>query len=365
MTIFKSAVFLLLLQSVFGLKQTGTCRPVCAGDDCITVTRDRVDFETAEKACRHSGGELLTFQSEADKQTFDILSGELFGSFWIGLRLPAGSCSNLSAPLRGYEPTSGNADWTFAPSLDSWRQSAKLCSPRCVSLSNHHEWTERPCTDQTDGFLCRSTHKDACRAEELSDPTIIRGTETCKSAPCEHTCTDVKGGYVCSCFKGYIPDSEKPNMCKLHCAQDKCPAVCEGNNACPCPDGYIINGEMCEDINECVMDTCEGGCKNTFGGFVCYCKEGFVLKDQVKCTKPGNSDFLPIPTPVAVKPAASNNTVKGSSVAGGAFLWVWVTLAVAAVVAVFVIRLFVVKRQRRREQNSAQQPADPADHMEC
>uniref|UniRef100_A0A3B4ZG79 Thrombomodulin n=1 Tax=Stegastes partitus TaxID=144197 RepID=A0A3B4ZG79_9TELE len=372
MTFLASVMFLLCFETAFGLKQAGTCRPFCRGSDCITVNQDRVDFKTAEEACQHSNGELLTFQSETDQGVFDILSQELLGNFWIGLRLPAEACSNLSAPLRGYEWTSGNTDRSFIPSFSAWKDSVQLCFPHCVSLSNDQKLTERLCSDKTDGFLCKAKHKDACQAQELlSDPVVFQDSKGCLTAPCEHTCKDVQGGYTCSCFSGYIPDSKDPRLCKMHCARQNCPAICERNDdsTCYCPAGFLLNGKLCEDINECEMDGCDHECKNTFGSFVCSCRKGYALTDQVKCIKAMDSGHLVVTTPVSagfVKPAA-NNTVKGSSVAAGNFIWIWIMVAVAVVAFIIAIRFYVVKRQRSREQDSVQQStvSAPVDNIKC
>lgn len=340
------------------MKQTGTCRPFCTGGDCVTLNQDRVDFKTAEEECRDRNGELVIFQPETDKNILDILSQELYGSFWIGLRLPAGACSNLSTPLRGYEWTSG-IHRSFIPSSSTWKGSIKVCSPRCVSLSNDQKWTERPCSDKTDGFLCRTKHKDACRAQELSDSKVFQSSQGCSAGPCEHICTDVKGGYKCSCFKGYIPDSKNPRQCKMHCAQQKCPAICDRNtdNVCFCPEGFVRDDMFCLDIDECSMNECSQECNNTFGSFVCSCREGFVLKNQHKCINA---------TPIiigAVKPPADNRTLKGSSAPAAGFLWILIVIVV--VVVIFAIRFYVVRRQKRREQNSIQQSTAPMDNIEA
>lgn len=366
MAILMSVFFCYSMKTGFGVKLTGACRPVCTGSDCITVNQDRVDFPSAEEACRHSNGELVTYQSQTDKSTLDILSQQLHGSFWIGLHLPGVSCSNLSAPLRGYEWTSGSVHRSFGTHFSPWKESVKVCSPRCVSFSNGHKWTERMCSDRIDGFLCKTKHKDACQAQELSDPSGIRSSEDCSVGPCEHTCTDVKGGYECSCFKGYAPDINHPEQCILHCAQQKCPAVCE-NDQCFCPEGFIRSGQYCEDIDEC-LNGCDQDCKNTFGSFVCSCRNGFVLKDQVRCMEAEGSEneVATTPTVIAfVKPATSNHTVKGSSVPPGSVFWMWILVVVAVAVSIFVIRFYVVKRQKRREQNSSQQSTVPVDNSEC
>ncbi|XP_068194589.1 complement component C1q receptor-like [Antennarius striatus] len=352
-------IFVLSVKMCFCMLQTGICRPICTGSDCITLNKDRVDFNAAEGACHHRNGELVTFQPEMETNILDILSQELNGDFWIGLRLPAGACSNLSAPLRGYEWTSSHVQTGFTPSSSTWKDSVKVCSPRCVSLSLDGKWVERLCSDKTEGYLCRTTHKHACQAQELSESHVFQSSEGCKPGPCQHDCTDVKGGYKCSCFKGYIPDSRDPRQCKLHCSQKRCPVICDNPNQCFCPDGFLNSDTICEDIDECSMDSCDQDCKNTFGSFVCSCAEGFVLKNEVRCIKSAPS------AKGTVQPAANNNTLKASSATAGSFLWIWICVVVAVIVFIFVLRLYVVKRQKQREQNSNQQPAVPADNIEC
>ncbi|KAL6105856.1 thbd [Pungitius sinensis] len=345
------------MKTGFGIKLAGACRPVCIGSDCITVNQDRADFRSAEEACRDSNGELVTYQSETDESTLNILSQQLHGSFWIGLHLPGVSCSNLSAPLRGYEWTSDGEHRSFGRHFGRWTDSVKVCSPRCVSLSKGHKWTERMCSDRIDGFLCKTTRKDACQAQELALSYFFKSSEDCSVGPCEQECTDKKGGYVCSCFDGYAPDINHPERCKLHCARQKCPVVCEGNTdgPCFCPEGFVKSGKYCEDIDEC-PDGCDQECKNTFGSFVCSCRKGFVLKHQVKCIEEEGGENETTPIVIGfVKPATSNHTVKGSSVPAGSVFWMWILLVVAVAVSIFAMRFYIVKRQKRREQNSSQQ----------
>uniref|UniRef100_UPI0037E8F398 thrombomodulin-like n=1 Tax=Semicossyphus pulcher TaxID=241346 RepID=UPI0037E8F398 len=362
-------IWLIFLLSVkTGFCQIGSCRPFCTGSDCITLHKERANFKTAKEACHDRNGELMTFQTETEENILDSLSQELYGNVWIGLFLPPGACSNLSAPLRDYEWTSGRMQSSFIPFFCTWKDSLKVCSPHCVSLSNDGRLTERLCTDRTDGYLCKMKHKDACQTQKLSDPNVFQSSKGCSVGPCEHTCTDVKGGYKCSCFRGYSPDSNDPQRCKIHCSQQKCPAVCKSSSACSCPDGYIRHDKVCEDIDECSMDECEQECKNTFGSFVCFCQEGFVLKDQIKCIKATYSDSFGVTTPNGVgfvKPVANNNTFKGSSATNGGFLWIWIFLALAVVVFIFIIRFYVVKRQRGRERNFNQQSTAPVDNIEC
>lgn len=314
------------------MKHAGSCQPFCIERDCVTLNQDKVDFQTAENACRDSNGELAVFEPETDKSILHILSQEMYGNVWIGLRLPAGACSNLSNPLRGYQWTSGEHR-SFTPSASPWKENIQVCSPHCVSLSSDQRWTERPCSEKSDGYLCRTTRRHACPAQELSDSNVFQSSTGCSTGPCQHTCIDVNGGYKCVCFPGSAPDSNDPRQCKPHCTEQKCPAFCEGNE-CSCSDGYIYSENFCEDIDECSMNRCDQECKNTYGGFVCSCKDGFMLVDQGKCID--GSHVIP----------ASNTTENAGFYPADGFLWVWI-LSAAAVVASILVIWFCVARQRK------------------
>ncbi|XP_074548688.1 thrombomodulin-like [Halichoeres trimaculatus] len=360
-------IFLLSVKTGSSHRQRNICRPFCSGSDCVTLNQERVDFKAAEEACHDRKGELVTFQSEIDENILLYLNQEFNGNFWIGLYLPPGTCSNLSAPLRGYTWTSGSTQSSSIPSLCNWNEGLIVCSSRCVSLSHDLKLIERLCTDKTDGYLCKTKHKDACQVQKSTDSSFFQSSKGCSAGPCEHLCTDVTGGYKCSCFQGYTPDSVDQRRCKIHCSEEKCPAVCLTNSdsECSCPVGYIATEKVCEDMDECSMDGCDQECKNTFGSFVCSCREGFVLKDQVKCVKEAHNKKFMVATPITinfVKPVSKNNTSKSSATAGG-FLWIWIFLALAVVAFIIVIRFYAVKRGR--DQNLNQQSAAPVENIEC
>lgn len=53
-----------------------------------------------------------------------------------------------------------------------------------------------------------------------------------------------------------------------------------GSYDCECSDGYIGDGETCNDIDECLTDTVECAddafCKNIEGSYICQCRDGFT-----------------------------------------------------------------------------------------
>lgn len=331
------------------MKQISKCQHFCVDSDCITLNQDRLDFKAAEKACYDRRGELAAFQTEAAVGLLSILGQELSGDVWIGLRLPAGTCSNISTPLRGYEWTSPGLQKSFIPPPGIWTNNRTVCSPHCVTLSRDLRWTERPCSDKTDGYLCGTAHKNACQVQEVSDLSVFKSAKGCLTGPCQHHCTEVKGGFTCSCFPGYVPDSKDPKQCKLHCAQEKCPVVCDFNTgeSCHCPEGFIRSDNLCYDINECLMEGCEHDCHNTYGSFRCSCRDGFVPKDTVKCVR-----APPVVTGV-VKPTTTHNNddmVMGPSASSSSFLWLWIFITLVVVASIFVIRFYVVRKQICRSQ---------------
>uniref|UniRef100_A0A3B3Y0J8 Thrombomodulin n=1 Tax=Poecilia mexicana TaxID=48701 RepID=A0A3B3Y0J8_9TELE len=337
------ALLLLVLEAGPGQQQA--CLPLCSEGRCLTVNWAGLDFDSAAVACRRRGGELLTLQAQSSHQLLAQLAPVLSGSFWMGLRLPAGSCSDPGEPLRGYRWTSSSANETFNSSWVQWAAGAAVCSPSCVALAQYQVWTERPCSDRPDGFLCRTMDSNACWEQEhfFNDP--IR----CDDAPCQQQCADAEGGVRCSCFHGYVPDSGDPHRCRLHCAQQSCPAVCAAG-ACRCADGFLLEGQQCVDIDECHMGQCDQSCLNTFGSFLCSCRRGFLLTGQVRCVAVAAGEV--------VTPADRDSTLRAASAPSGPFLWVWVGATVVLVAAVFLLRVYVVRRQKRRERSSDQQVSE-------
>ncbi|XP_068220454.1 LOW QUALITY PROTEIN: uncharacterized protein [Palaemon carinicauda] len=113
--------------------------------------------------------------------------------------------------------------------------------------------------------------------------------------PCQDTCTNTEGGYICSCDS--IPGThlgadnhtcEDVDECAIN--NGGCSHICLntfGQIFCTCPEGFIMamDWKTCEDINECdheeISSKCEHGCINTPGSYHCAEADEFVL--AVEC----------------------------------------------------------------------------------
>ena len=105
------------------------------------------------------------------------------------------------------------------------------------------------------------------------------------------TCTDINECEVKenSCNSDEIcQNSIASYSCeKIMCLIDKTCKNCS-QGICECLPGYkfepLLTG--CVDIDECKnnqLNTCEFGCENTVGSFICKCPDGFILNNQNLC----------------------------------------------------------------------------------
>ncbi|XP_071818165.1 uncharacterized protein [Apostichopus japonicus] len=102
--------------------------------------------------------------------------------------------------------------------------------------------------------------------------------------PCGHRCTNTQGSFKCYCERGYVLQQDgRSCVPDERCYPGRCAHGCavEGDDViCSCPPGLrlIADGYHCKDIDECAegLVTCptDQECKNTFGNFLCVCKDG-------------------------------------------------------------------------------------------
>ncbi|XP_034537476.1 mucin-like protein [Notolabrus celidotus] len=104
------------------------------------------------------------------------------------------------------------------------------------------------------------------------------------------------GNYECSCLGGFVGDGrlcEDINECEL---PNICPSVTTcvntgGSYYCDCGTGFIFNNSQCQDLDECVAGRCSpfAACTNSPGSFSCQCAagyrgDGFTCEDMDECS---------------------------------------------------------------------------------
>lgn len=171
---------------------------------------------------------------------------------------------------------------------------------------------------QEDTFTCaqeaahednRLKENDRAAAEPTSPPPPPPPTEPAASLdlcegnhPCQQQCTSVGGRLQCSCFPGFslladghscedINECSSPRACQLN---QRCVNTV-GSYTClrliSCPQGYRVNSDICEDVNECAEQSHDCGpgfeCVNTQGSFRCnpkpQCAVGFQRDAHGNC----------------------------------------------------------------------------------
>ncbi|HIA00366.1 MAG TPA: hypothetical protein EYN66_00355 [Myxococcales bacterium] len=110
------------------------------------------------------------------------------------------------------------------------------------------------------------------------------GTDNCSS---NATCSDIaKGGFSCSCHVGYDGDGvvcNDDNECVLNTFECDKNASCgntPGSYECVCNAGYSGDGKSCKDVNECANGSAQcdinAACSNTIGSYDCKCNNGLT-----------------------------------------------------------------------------------------
>ncbi|XP_063075905.1 nephronectin [Engraulis encrasicolus] len=182
---------------------------------------------------------------------------------------------------------------TFGQSIGcchGWRNVSGLCKPVC----------EKPCENGKcigpDTCFCHEGYQGQQCNEDVNECGLpIR--------PCSHSCMNTIGSYRCYCDPGYSLNIDqktctRESLCwTLHC-QYGCQNAQTGGYSCLCPPGLSLTADnrTCNDVDECMnsAEVCpvHQTCKNTFGSYVCLCREGFILgtvessitcRDQNEC----------------------------------------------------------------------------------
>ncbi|XP_043926817.1 fibrillin-2-like [Protopterus annectens] len=122
-------------------------------------------------------------------------------------------------------------------------------------------------TDITRGYSC------SCNTGFTGNGTVCTDINECLASPCPTgtVCFNTQGSFYCSSPTTAAPDDTCGNLCSAN-------ATCTTSNStgayfCQCKQGFIGDGQVCVDINECNNTTspCRPGmtCVNTIGSYIC------------------------------------------------------------------------------------------------
>ncbi|XP_043558361.1 mucin-4-like isoform X1 [Chiloscyllium plagiosum] len=193
------------------------------------------------------------------------------------------TCKDQPAPLEGY---------TCDPCPDNLKGDGIKCFDLDECLENISS-CEQICTNVFGGYNCSCNEGYAVSTLNSSLCTDIDECSDTSTCPENADCHNVIGSYTCVCKSGYEGDPYKFCIDINEClAYNACPArnsICTNTNGsytCNCSAGY--EGSNCSVINEC--NSCSPYSQCTFDGqsYNCTCKPGFS----------GNgTTCIPLPSP--------------------------------------------------------------------
>ncbi|NXH96098.1 TRBM protein, partial [Pachycephala philippinensis] len=133
---------------------------------------------------------------------------------------------------------------------------------------------EQQCVNTQGGFQCH------CHSGYTMVDGHCQPRPPCLEAQCQQLCEELPHGYRCACRSGYAVHPQDATRCRLHCNATECPAVCDAGGTCLCPEGFVLDGDQCVDVDECDSNYCPFNCTNTPGGYQCHCPPGQHLRDN-------------------------------------------------------------------------------------
>ncbi|KAH3801287.1 matrilin-2-like isoform X2 [Dreissena polymorpha] len=130
---------------------------------------------------------------------------------------------------------------------------------------------------------------------------LCKDIDECDSgvSACSQICMNSNGTYHCECEAGFYLDNDTVTCKNIN---DCNAVVCENGGecvdgveqySCECQPGF--SGKLCQDdVNECegvFKAGCEDICVNTFGSYLCQCRDNVTLKsDGFSCSYDGERE---------------------------------------------------------------------------
>ncbi|XP_014829186.1 PREDICTED: thrombomodulin-like [Poecilia mexicana] len=272
----------LIFCALFLQEAAASQRASCSGALCCF--QHSADFETAEKACEESNGELIRSGSDEQMNVLSRLVRTFTGRFWLrgGTNCTAVSMGSGSGVSFGPEPCRNTLDGFLC-----MYKSSSVCG--AVLSSGGTSVTYRTLT----GF-------DVLESETFPPGTLaLVGRSGAQYPDSKHLCMSswLQSPWSCEVFQGGCDHgcNKTSNTCtcpvarSLHHNNFSCTeptATRPQVQAKRCPEGYKLaaDGGRCEDVDECAetLDLCTGEgeqCVNLDGRYECMCADDFVEED--------------------------------------------------------------------------------------
>ncbi|XP_063228624.1 uncharacterized protein LOC134534261 isoform X2 [Bacillus rossius redtenbacheri] len=182
-------------------------------------------------------------------------------------------------------------------SLRAWLGEAPRCVPSDEELdvldaSMHCAECDHVCQRPGQSVLC------SCYRGFQAQNTTCHDINECsvENGGCEHECVNTAGSFFCKCPQGFRVNIDGKtcrdiNECLLRNGHGPCQDTCSnlhGGYSCSC-DGIpgtrlSSDNHTCEDVDECAAGTagCSHTCLNTLGRVFCLCPAGYELGSDWK-----------------------------------------------------------------------------------
>ncbi|XP_034935238.1 signal peptide, CUB and EGF-like domain-containing protein 2 isoform X2 [Chelonus insularis] len=128
---------------------------------------------------------------------------------------------------------------------------------------------------------------------------------SCNRLSCDHICIQVNRKATCSCHEGFNLSNNKCidiNECSFNNGHGPCQDTCknfEGGYLCSCdklPGTFLAaDNHSCHEINSCTVNNagCSHTCLSTIERVFCLCPDGFILKNDWKTCEDVDECLVP------------------------------------------------------------------------